>query len=162
MGGTTSKYNQATTKESDFTKNHTNIKLMDPVKKFEGPIIIPEGTVGNNDLRLIVQRERQYHLEQGSQIRELLNKMLHFIQIDILANNYNQKNGVLLKKLKNNIKEKEGELKDSKEANFADFRRMNLIESEIREKNRTILLVSIASCVLFILLGVSYFILTRK
>ena len=51
---------------------------------------------------------------------------------------------------------KRAELKDSQEANLADYRRIELIQSEIKQKNRTILFVTIASIVLLLLLVISF------
>ena len=71
----------------------------------------------------------------------------------------NEKNKVLLKKLFNEAKNKQLDLKDSKEANFADYRRMELIQAEIKQKNRTILFVLFANITLLVLLSISFIIL---
>ena len=90
----------------------------------------------NSDIELnkIVEKQLQYYKVSSKEMSESLHHLLQQIQLNILANNYNEKNKQLLKKLMKEANNKRAELKDSKEANLADYRRIELIQSEIKQK----------------------------
>ena len=164
MGGISSRYNNADTDEVNMTKNAIDIPLLDASSNLPGPITLPIGntTQAATELQRIVNNEKQYHMVSNKEMNTNLNLLLQNIQLNILANNYNEKNIVILNKLLNELTEKKHELKDSKEANYADYRRIELIQKEIKEKNRTIILVIISSIILIILSVISFLILRNN
>ena len=168
MGGISSRYNSTPdiNDTNKYLKRIDEYQLNSNVLKLEkleisGDISIPGETnaATSQELQRIVNEQKQYHLISGKEMSSMLHKLLQQIQLNILANNYNEKNKVLLKKLFNDVKNKQLDLKDSKEANFADYRRMELIQAEIKQKNKTILFVFIANITLLVLLSISFIIL---
>ena len=168
MGGVSSRYNSTDDIDdtNEYLKRIDKYQLKSNVLELEkqeisGSISIPGETNADaaQELQRIVNKQKQYHLISGKEMSSMLHKLLQQIQLNILANNYNEKNKVLLKKLFNDVKNKQLDLKDSKEANFADYRRMELIQAEIKQKNRTILFVLFANITLLVLLSISFIIL---
>lgn len=169
MGGISSRY----TPQSD---NLTTPHFLNPVDKYQqssnvinydeptitGDISIPGTDMNDVELNRIVNKQRQYYQLSGKEMGDKLHNLLQQIQLNILANNYNEKNKVLLSKMFNEMKEKQADLKDSKEANLADYRRIELIQAEIKQKNRTILFVIIAILALLILLALSFLLLKNN
>lgn len=136
-------------------------QLSSNVIEYKEPQLLTDQAVleaNNSDIELkrIVNKELQYYMSSGKEMSDSLHNLLQQIQLNILANNYNEKNKHILNKLLKELNNKRLELKDSKEANLADYRRIELIQSEIKQKNKTILFVVIASIVLSILLVISF------
>jgi hypothetical protein len=163
MGGISSRYTDAEADESNHTLDAISIPLLESSIYLQGPITLPTGnsTQADQELQRIINREKQIHMVSGKQMITSLHGLLQQIQLNILANNYNEKNKVILNTLHKDIKMKKGELKDTKETNFADYRRMELIQYEIKQKKNTILLVSIATISLLVLLGISILLLQK-
>lgn len=169
MGGISSRYTPA-------TNNVTTPHFLNPVDKYQessnvinydepiitGDISIPGDDINDVELNRIVNKQRQYYQMSAKEMRDKLHNLLQQIQLNILANNYNEKNKVLLNKMFNEMKSKQAELKDSKEANLADYRRIELIQTEIKQKNRTILFVIIAIIALIILMTFSFLLLNNN
>lgn len=163
MGGISSRYSNSGIDEQKHLLEAVNIPLLDSSLYLQGPITLPtnNSTQADQELQRIVNREKQLHMLSGKQMSNSLHDLLQEIQLNILANNYNEKNKVILNTLHNDIKLQKNELKNTKEANFADYRKMELIEYEIKQKKNTILIVSIATISLLILLGLSMLFLKR-
>lgn len=163
MGGISSRYSNSYNDEQKHQLNAVDTPLLASSEYLQGPITLPtnNSTQADQELQRIVNREKQLHIISGKQMSNALHGLLQEIQLNILANNYNEKNKVILNTLGNDIKTKKMALKDSKEANFADYRRMELIQYEIKQKKNTILLVSIATISLLVLLSLSMLILRK-
>lgn len=163
MGGISSRYSNSDGDEQKHQLKAVDIPLLESSEYLQRPITLPtnNSTQAVQELQRIVNREKQLHIISGKQMSNALHGLLQEIQLNILANNYNEKNKVILNTLRNDIKTKQMSLKDSKEANFADYRRMELIQYEIKQKKNTILLVSIVTISLLVLLGLSIIILRK-
>lgn len=171
MGGISSRYTP-----QPGTNNLTTPNFLNSVDRYQqssnvidydepvitGDISIPGTDMNDVELNRIVNKQRQYYQLSGKEMGDKLHNLLQQIQLNILANNYNEKNKVLLSKLFNEMKEKQSDLKDSKEANLVDYRRIELIQAEIKQKNRTILFVIIAILALLILLALSFLLLKNN
>ncbi len=157
MGGISSK---VTNTNNKIIPRNDRYQLSSNVIDYKEPELSADVSVidQNSDIELnkIVEEQLQYYKVSGKEMSESLHHLLQQIQLNILANNYNEKNKQILKKLMKEANNKRAELKDSKEANLADYRRIELIQSEIKQKNRTILFVTIASIVLLLLLVISF------
>ena len=157
MGGISSK---VTNTNNKIIPRNDRYQLSSNVIDYKEPELSADVSIINQnkldiELNKIVNKELQYYKVSGKEMSESLHHLLQQIQLNILANNYNEKNKQILKKLMKEANNKRAELKDSKEANLADYRRIELIQSEIKQKNRTILFITIASIVLLILLVIS-------
>ena len=157
MGGISSK---VTNTNNKIIPRNDKYQLSSNVIDYKEPELSADVSIINQnkldiELNKIVNKELQYYKVSGKEMSESLHHLLQQIQLNILANNYNEKNKQILKKLMKEANNKRAELKDSKEANLADYRRIELIQSEIKQKNRTILFITIASIVLLILLVIS-------
>ena len=161
MGGISSRYSNT---ESNFTREATDIPFLDASVDLPGPITIPANntTETNSNLLKVVNNEKQYHRISLGEMNTSLNLLLQKIQMNILANNYNEKNKVILTKLHNELNKKRKLAKDNKESNYADLRKMELIEKEIKEKKKSVNIILVASIVLFVLFIVSFLILYKN
>ena len=161
MGGISSRYSNT---ESNFTREATDIPFLDASVDLPGPITIPANntTETNSNLLKVVNNEKQYHRISLGEMNTSLNLLLQKIQMNILANNYNEKNKVILTKLHDELNKKRKLAKDNKESNYADFRKMELIEKEIKEKKKSVNIILVASIVLFVLFIVSFLILYKN
>ena len=160
MGGISSKATNTNSTILSVSLPNDKYQLSSNVIDYKEPELSTDVSVINQnkldiELNKIVNKELQYYKVSGKEMSESLHHLLQQIQLNILANNYNEKNKQILKKLMKEANNKRAELKDSKEANLADYRRIELIQSEIKQKNRTILFITIASIVLLILLVIS-------
>lgn len=165
MGGISTKY--TATNENNIIPlpelpklTQDQYQLSSNVINYEEPKILTNEEILNGInsdivLKRIINKEKQYYVYSGKEMNDSLHNLLQQIQLNILANNYNEKNKQILKKLLKEANNKQLELKDTKEANLADYRRIELIQSEIKQKNKTILFVIIISVLLSVLLIIS-------
>lgn len=161
MGGISSRYSN---NESNFTREATEIPFLDASVDLPGPITIPANntTETNSNLLRVINNEKQYHRISLGEMNTSLNLLLQKIQMNILANNYNEKNIVILTKLHDEMNKKRKLAKDNKESNEADLRKMELIEKEIKEKKKSVNIILVISILLFVLFIVSFLILYKN
>lgn len=166
MGGISSRYTASSEQELHLDPND-KYQLNSNVFKYSdqeivGDVVIPGKDINDVELNRIVNQQRQYYIESVKKMNDLLHILLQQIQLNILANNYNEKNRVILEKLLRELNEKKLDLKNSKEANLVDYRRMELIQAELKQKRRTIFFVIIAIIVLIVLLVLSFLLLKNN
>jgi hypothetical protein len=153
MGGTQSLYLRAQEEEQERTQKLLDNELIKGgSSRDEIQFKLPPNMNKEQGIRNIVDASQQHRIQKNKLVSGEINKLLNIIQMDILAHNYNQKNNVILNKLEKELNEKKGDAKDNREANYADYTRIEFIEKEIKEKQKTIYFLIISFIVILVLL----------